>query len=122
MADNQKQEQITLESLYAYLYESEEISKREFAQMRERSEKRAEESEKEWQKINEILQKTNESLQKAENFRKFLPRYNDRKLYLGIASLSFMKVTESKIMERGIAVIKQVGDKMVVYDKNLKVF
>ena len=26
------------------------------------------------------------------------------------------------IMKEGIAVIKQVGDKMVVYDKNLKVF
>ena len=61
-------------------------------------------------------------LKKGENFRKFLPQYNNRKLYLGLASLSFRKVTEKKIMEKGIAVIKQVGDKMVVYDKNLKTF
>ena len=208
--DNQKQEKITLESLYAYLHESEEISKREFAQMREEAKQMREEAkqrEKEWQKTREELERnlaetarivhenskelgtignnngefaeeyfqsafqknprlngetynkvrTNmnpvecddeydifllndksvaiievkysarkkhigELLQKAENFRKFLPRYNDRKLYLGIASLSFRKVTESKIMEQGIAVIKQVGDKMVIYDKNLKVF
>jgi len=63
-----------------------------------------------------------ELLQKANNFRKFQPRYKNRKLYLGIASLSFRKITEKHIMEQGIAVIKQVGDKMVVYDKNLKVF
>jgi ElaB/YqjD/DUF883 family membrane-anchored ribosome-binding protein len=63
-----------------------------------------------------------ELLQKAENFRKFLPGYNKRKLYLGIASLSFRKVTENKIMQEGIAVIKQVGDKIIVNDKNLKAF
>jgi len=61
-------------------------------------------------------------LKKAENFRKFLPEYRNRKLYLGIASLSFRKTTEQNIMKEGIAVIKQVGDKMVIYDKNLKVF
>ena len=63
-----------------------------------------------------------ELLQKCENFRKFLPEYNNRKLYLGIASLSFRKITEQNIMKEGIAVIKQVGDKMVVYDKHLKAF
>jgi hypothetical protein len=63
-----------------------------------------------------------ELLQKAEKFRKFLPEYNNLKLYLGIASLSFRKITEKKIMAEGIAVIKQIGDKMVIYDKNLKVF
>ena len=61
-----------------------------------------------------------ELLQKSEKFRNFLPEYNNRKLYLGIASLSFRKNTEKKFMENGIAVIKQVGDKMVIYDKNLK--
>ena len=61
-------------------------------------------------------------LQKAENFRKFLTQYSNFKLYLGIASLSFKKITEQNIIKEGIAVIKQVGDKMVIYDKNLKVF
>jgi hypothetical protein len=59
---------------------------------------------------------------KAENFRKFLPEYNKRKLYLGLASLSFRKTTEQKIIDEGIAAIKQVGDKMVINSKNLKVF
>ena len=61
-------------------------------------------------------------LKKAENFRKYLTAYNGHKLYLGIASLSFRKITEKKILEKGIAVIKQVGNKMVVYDENLKAF
>ena len=63
-----------------------------------------------------------ELLQKAEKFRKAMSEYSNLKLYLGIASLSFRKITEQNIMKEGIAVIKQVGDKMVVYDKNLKVF
>jgi len=61
-------------------------------------------------------------LKKAGDFRKVMPEYSNLKLYLGIASLSFRKITEQNIMKEGIAVIKQVGDKMVVYDKNLKVF
>jgi hypothetical protein len=64
----------------------------------------------------------NETLKKAENFRKFLPQYKKHKLYLGIAGLSFRKVTEERILKHGIAVIKQVGDKMVIYDKDLKAF
>jgi hypothetical protein len=61
-------------------------------------------------------------LEKAENFREYQPKYNKHKLYLGIAALSFRKVTEERILKEGIAVIKQVGDKMVIHDKNLKVF
>jgi len=192
MKGNQKKEKITLESLYAYLYEWEEISKREFAQMKERSK----ELERELAETARVVRETSKAvgsignsngefaeeyfqsafiknsglngetynkvrtnmkfeefddeydiflsndksiaiievkysvrkddigklLQKAENFRKFLPRYSKRKLYLGIASLSFRKVTEKSIMEQGIAVIRQVGDKLVVYDKNLKAF
>ena len=190
--NNQKKEKITLESLYAYLHESEEQSKREFAQMRKHSEElkrnlaetarmvhennkalgiignnngdfaeeyfqnafqknpqlngetygkvktnmRPEESDDEYDiflsndksvAIIEIKYSVRKNdigklLQKAENFRKFLPKYNNRKLYLGIASLSFRKVTEERIIENGIAVIKQVGDKLVVNDKNLKAF
>ena len=50
MKGNQKKEKITLESLYAYLYESEEISKREFARMREESEQREKQRDEEWKK------------------------------------------------------------------------
>ena len=64
----------------------------------------------------------NKALVKAENFRKFLPQYKSYKLYLGIAGLSFRKITEELILKHGIAVIKQVGNKMVIHDKNLKAF
>ena len=64
----------------------------------------------------------NEIIKKAENFRKFQPRYNNHNLYLGIAGLSFRKITEENILRKGIAVIKQVGDKMVIHDENLRVF
>ena len=63
-----------------------------------------------------------ELLEKAENFRKYLTAYNNHKLYLGIAALSFRKITEKIILDKGIAVIKQVGEKMIVCDENLKVF
>ena len=61
-------------------------------------------------------------LEKGENFRKFFPNYNRKKLYLGIAALSFRKTTEKKISEKGIAVIKQVGGKMIINSENLKAF
>ena len=61
-------------------------------------------------------------LLKAENFRKYLSQYSNHKLYLGMASLSFRKIIENDIIDKGIAVIKQVGDKMVVNNENLKVF
>ena len=73
-------------------------------------------------KYNVKIKHISKLLEKAENFRKYLTAYNDRKLYLGIAALSFRKITEKKILENGIAVIKQAGNKMVVCDENLKVF
>jgi hypothetical protein len=63
-----------------------------------------------------------EALEKAENFRKFMPQCKEYKLYLGIAALSFKKITEERVLEKGIAVIKQVGNKTVIHDKNLRVF
>ncbi|MCL1864532.1 MAG: hypothetical protein FWF73_01830 [Spirochaetes bacterium] len=59
---------------------------------------------------------------KAENFRKYLPRYNKRKLYLGIAALSFRKTTEENILKHGIAAIKQANGAMVINSENLRAF
>ena len=59
---------------------------------------------------------------KLEFFKTSFPKYKNYKFYLGIASMSFRKPIEKIILKEGIAVIKQVGDKMVVYDENLKVF
>jgi hypothetical protein len=61
-------------------------------------------------------------LNKIETFKAFYPKYENYKFYLGIASLSFKKNIENIIKQAGIAVIKQVGDKMVINSENLKAF
>jgi len=61
-------------------------------------------------------------LKKAETFRILFPYYKDFKIYLGLASMSFYPELEQECINQGIAVIKQVGDTVVINDKNLKIF
>jgi hypothetical protein len=61
-------------------------------------------------------------LKKADTFRILSPNYKDFKIYLGLASMSFYPALEKKCIESGIAIIKQVGDKVVINDKHLKVY
>jgi len=61
-------------------------------------------------------------LKKVKIFRDKFPEYANHKLYLGIASMVFDANVEQKCIENGIAIIKQVGDNIVVYDENLKTF
>ena len=61
-------------------------------------------------------------LNKAETFRILFPNYKDFKIYLGLASLSFYPELEQECIKQGIAIIKQVGDTVVINDKHLKVF
>ena len=61
-------------------------------------------------------------LKKAETFRILFPNYKDFKIYLGLASLSFYPGLEKECSQQGIAIIKQVGDTVVIYDKCLKAF
>jgi len=61
-------------------------------------------------------------LKKAETFRLLFPQYKDFKIYLGLASMSFYTELEQECIEQGIAVIKQIGDKVVINDTNLKAF
>jgi hypothetical protein len=61
-------------------------------------------------------------LKKAETFRILCSDYKDFKIYLGLASLSFYKELERECVKQGIAIIKQVGDNVVIRDKHLKVF
>ncbi|MDR2571503.1 MAG: hypothetical protein LBD23_14590 [Oscillospiraceae bacterium] len=61
-------------------------------------------------------------LKKAETFKILSPNYKDFKIYLGLASMSFYPALEDKCIESGIAIIKQVGDTVVINDKHLKVF
>ena len=61
-------------------------------------------------------------LKKAETFRILFPNYKDFKIYLGLASMSFYPALEEKCIDNGIAIIKQVGDTVVINDKHLKVY
>jgi len=53
-------------------------------------------------------------LKKPETFRKVFPDYQDFKIYLGFASMSFYPELEQECIEQGIAVIKQVGETVVI--------
>ena len=61
-------------------------------------------------------------LRKITTFRKNFPEHNDKKIYLALAGMSFNKNTVEACKDNGIAIIKQVGDTIEVYDENLKTF
>ena len=61
-------------------------------------------------------------LKKIKPFRERFPEYKNHQVYLGLASMVFDEKIEDKCKENGIAVIKQVGGKIDIYDKNLKAF
>jgi len=61
-------------------------------------------------------------INKAETFRILCPDYKDYNIYLGLASLSFYPELEQECIEHGIAIIKQVGDTVVINDAHLKVY
>jgi len=61
-------------------------------------------------------------LRKAETFRENFPKYKNHGVYLGLASMSFYPELEQECINQGIAIIKQVGDTVIINDTNLKVF
>ena len=61
-------------------------------------------------------------LQKVNNFRLNFPKYNNHRVYLGYATLAFDKNIEQECINQGIAIIKQIGDTVVINDEHLKVF
>ena len=61
-------------------------------------------------------------LRKADTFRIIFQYYKDFKIYLGLASMSFDEGVEKKCIESGIALIKQVGDTVVINDAHLKIW
>ena len=63
-----------------------------------------------------------ELLNKARVFRQLYSEYKNCDLYLGLAALHFDSETENECTEQGIAIIKQVGDMVVINDAHLKVF
>ena len=61
-------------------------------------------------------------LNKARTFRVNFPDYANHRVYLGLATLAFYPQLEQRCMDEGIAIIKQVGDTVVINDEHLKVF
>jgi len=61
-------------------------------------------------------------IKKAETYRILFPNYKDFKIYLGLASMSFYDELELECINQGIAIIKQVGNKVVINDAHLKVY
>jgi len=61
-------------------------------------------------------------LKKAETFRINFPKYANHRAFLGLATMAFYPELEEECIKEGIAVIKQVGDTVVINDEHLKVF
>jgi ElaB/YqjD/DUF883 family membrane-anchored ribosome-binding protein len=61
-------------------------------------------------------------LKKAQTFRINFPEYQNHKVYLGLATMAFYPELEQECKKQGVAIIKQAGDTMVIYDEHLKVF
>jgi hypothetical protein len=62
------------------------------------------------------------TVEKAETFRAVYPQYANHKIYIAIAAMSFHLDTEDKCKKEGIAIIKQVGDNVVIYEDNLTAY
>jgi hypothetical protein len=61
-------------------------------------------------------------IDKLPNFRLLYPMYRSYRTYLALAAMAFDANVETEAVENGIAVIKQVGDRIIVNEENLKVF
>ena len=59
---------------------------------------------------------------RVDAFKLLYPEYSHHSIYLGVAAFSFRKGLEERLHRAGIATIRQVGKKLVVYDKEMKVF
>ncbi|GHV67270.1 hypothetical protein FACS1894199_12390 [Bacteroidia bacterium] len=64
----------------------------------------------------------NLTTKKVQNFRTLYPEYADRKLYLGIASMSFNEEVLKEAKKLGIGVLKQKGDTIECYAENIKAY
>jgi len=65
---------------------------------------------------------TEHLISRVERFKKFAPEYKNHHIYLGVAAMSFKRGLASTLHKAGIVTIHPVGKKMVIYDKEAKVF
>ena len=61
-------------------------------------------------------------LKKVEDIRSSFLAFNNHKVYLGLATMAFYPELEQECIKQGIAIIKQVGDTVVINDEHLKAF
>ena len=61
-------------------------------------------------------------ISKAQTFRVNYPKYKNHHVYLAMATMIFNKRLEDECKKEGIAIVKQVGNTIVINDENLKVF
>ena len=61
-------------------------------------------------------------LRKAETFRVNFPEYKNHQVFLALASMAFYPELEQECINQGIAIVKQVGDTVVIHDENLKAY
>ena len=61
-------------------------------------------------------------LKKPDTFRANFPEYQNHKVFLALAALTINQNIQRECIKQGIAIIKQVGDTIVVKNEHLKVF
>ena len=61
-------------------------------------------------------------IRKVETFRANYPNYARHKIFLGLASLSFYPIVEQECTKNGIAIVKLVGDTVVINDAHLRAY
>jgi hypothetical protein len=76
--------------------------------------------------IIEVKYKANENdvpkvLRKADTFRINFPEFKNHQIYLGLATLAFYPELEQECIKYGIAIVKQVGDMVIICDEHLKI-
>ena len=66
--------------------------------------------------------KIEELIARAKYLKKNSVQHKNHNIFLGVAAMSFKKGFAKKLRSAGIATIHQIGKKMVIYDKEVKVF
>jgi len=61
-------------------------------------------------------------LNKANTFKVNFPEYENHKVFLGLASMAFYPELEEECKNNGVAIVKQIGENVVIYDEHLKAF
>jgi len=68
------------------------------------------------------LNKIPKTLKKSETLRLNFPEFANHRVYVGLAAMVFDDNVEDECVAQGIAIIKQVGDAVIIKDGHLKAF